>query len=328
MRRRDFISFLGGAAATTWPRVPRAQQAGKVYRVGILQPLPRAQDGNNFDALLQGLRELGYFEGQNLVIEFRSSDGHDDRFPDLATELIRLNVDLIVTRGTPAALAAKNATKAIPIVMAAIGDPVENGVVASLARPGANVTGLSSSVTDLQAKRLELLKELVPGIARIALLTNIGNPNEQLNWKETERAAQFLGVAARLLDVRKIEDIGRAFDSASEQRTDALVVAVDGFLTRNRQLITDLAVKHRLPAIYPSREFIDPGGLASYGPSYVDLYRRAAPYVDKILKGANPSDLPVMQPTKFEFVINLRAAKAIGLTVPPILITRADEVIE
>ena len=328
MRRREFITLLGGAAATTWPQVPRAQQAGKLYRIGILQPAPRAQDGINFDALLQGLLELGYIEGQNLVIEFRSADGRDERFPDLVTELIRLNVDLIVTRGTPAALAAKNATRTIPIVMAAIGDPVENGVIASLARPGANVTGLSASVTELQAKRLELLKELVPRIARIAYLTNIGNPNEQLNWKEMERAAQFLGVAVKLLDVRKPEDIGRAFDDASEQRIDALVVSVDGFLATNRQLIVDLALKHRLPAIYASREFINPGGLASYAPSYLDLYRRAAPYVDKILKGANPSELPVMQPTKFEFVINLNTAKALGLTVPSALLTRADEVIE
>ena len=266
MRRREFITLLGGAAATTWPQVPRAQQAGKLYRIGILQPAPRAQDGINFDALLQGLLELGYIEGQNLVIEFRSADGRDERFPDLVTELIRLNVDLIVTRGTPAALAAKNATRTIPIVMAAIGDPVENGVIASLARPGANVTGLSASVTELQAKRLELLKELVPRIARIAYLTNIGNPNEQLNWKEMERAAQFLGVAVKLLDVRKPEDIGRAFDDASEQRIDALVVSVDGFLATNRQLIVDLALKHRLPAIYASREFINPGGLAFLRP--------------------------------------------------------------
>ena len=210
--------------------------------------------------------------------------------------------------------------------MAAIGDPVEMAS-SPVSRGRAQCHRAKFLVTDLQAKRLELLKELVPGIARIALLTNMGNPNERLNWKETERAAQFLGVAARLLDVAS-RDVGRVFDSASEQRTDALVVAVDGFLTRNRQLIADLAVKHRLPAIYPSREFIDPGGLASYGPSYPDLYRRAALYVDKILKGANPSDLPVMQPTKFEIVINLKAAKAIGLTVPPILITRADEVID
>ena len=328
MRRREFITLVGGAVATAWPQLPRAQQAGKVYRIGILQPVTRTQDGINFDAFLQGMRELGYIEGQNLVIDFRSADGRNERFPDLVTELIRLKVDLILTRGTPAAQAAKNATRTIPIVMAALGDPVENGIIASLARPGANVTGLSSSVTEVQAKRLELLKELVPRISRIAFLAGIGNPNEQTNWKEMDRAAQSLGIAAMRLDVRKPEDIERAFDDASEQRTDALVVSLDGFIVANRQPIVDFAVKHRLPAIYASREFIDSGGLASYGPSFRDLYHRAALYVDKILKGANPSDLPVMQPTKFEFVINLKAAKAIGLTVPPTMLTRADEVIE
>jgi putative ABC transport system substrate-binding protein len=195
MRRREFITLLGGAAATTWPQVPRAQQAGKLYRIGILQPAPRAQDGINFDELLQGLLELGYIEGQNLVIEFRSADGRDERFPDLVTELIRLNVDLIVTRGTPAALAAKNATRTIPIVMAAIGDPVENGVIASLARPGANVTGLSASVTELQAKRLELLKELVPRIARMRNSLILVTPMNNLKrWSER----RISGVAVKL----------------------------------------------------------------------------------------------------------------------------------
>jgi putative ABC transport system substrate-binding protein len=325
--RREFITLLGGAAVA-WPLAARAQQTGKVYRIGILETTSQALNSTNLDAFRKGLHEFGYIEGQNLVIEYRSANGRDERFPSLATELVRLNVDLILTRGTPAALAAKYATTTIPIVLSGLGDPVANGVVASLAHPGANVTGLSASTTELQAKRLELLTELVPRVARIAFLTNLGNPNEQLNWEQTDTAARVLGIRPQLLDVQKPEDFGRAFDDASEQRADALVVASDGLLSRNRQLIVDLAAKHRLPAIYASGEFINPGGLASYAPNFSDLYRRAATYVDKILKGAKPVDLPVELPTKFELVINLKTAKALGLTVPPTLLTRADEVIE
>jgi putative tryptophan/tyrosine transport system substrate-binding protein len=328
MRRRDFIKVIAGATAV-YPFVVRAQQqVGKVYRIGILEPTSQALNGDNFDAFRQGLHEFEYIEGQNLVIEYRSADGHNERFPNLATELARLNMDLILARGTPAALAAKNATRTIPIVLLGIGDPVEQGVVASLAHPGANITGLSASATELYAKRLELLTELVPRVARIAFLTNMSNPNEQFNWQQIERAARVLGIRPQLLDVRKPEDFERTFNDASEQRIDALVVALDGLLSQNRQIIVDLAAKHRLPAVYGSSEFILPGGLAAYGPSYSDLYRHAANYVDKILKGARPADLPVELPTKFQLVINLKTAKSPGLTIPPTILARADEVIE
>jgi putative ABC transport system substrate-binding protein len=328
MQRRKFITLLGGVAAAL-PIAARAQQpAGKVYRIGILEPTSQALNGDYFDAFRQGLHEFEYIEGQNLVIEYRSAYGHNERFPNLATELVGLNVDLIVARGTPAALAAKNATRTIPIVLLGIGDPVAQGVVASLAHPGANITGLSAVATELYAKRLELLTELVPRVARIAFLTNMGNPNEQLNWEQIETAARALGIRSQLLDVRKPEDFGRAFDDASKERVDGLVVALDGLLVENQRSIVDLAAKHRLPAVYGSSEFIIPGGLAAYGPSYSDLYRRAANYVHKILKGAKPADLPVELPTKFQLLINLKTAKALGLTVPPTLVSRADEVIE
>jgi putative ABC transport system substrate-binding protein len=328
MKRREFITILGGAAVA-WPLAARAQQqVANVYRIGILEPTPRALNGDTFDAFRRGLHEFEYIEGQNLVIEYRSADGHNERFPNLATELARLNVDLILARGTPAALAAKNATRTIPIVLLGVGDPVAQRLVASLAHPGANITGLSAVATELYAKRLELLTELVPRVARIAFLTNMSNPNEQLNWEQIETAARALGIGSQLLDVRKPEDFGRTFDDASEQHVDGLVVALDGLLLENQQIIIDLAVKHRLPAVYGSSEFIIHGGLAAYGPSYPDLYRRAANYVHKILKGARPADLPVELPTKFQLLINLKTAKALGLDVPLQLQQRADEVIE
>src|SRR5258708_9600355 len=264
----------------------------------------------------------------NLVIEYRSGDGREERFPDLAIELARLNVDLILARGTPAALAAKNATRIIPIVFIGIGDSVANSIVASLAHPGANITGLSASATELYAKRLELFSELVPPVAPVAFLTNMGNPNEQFNWQQIERAARVLRIRPQLLDVRKPEDFERTFNDASEQRIDALVVALDGLLSQNRQIIVDLAAKHRLPAVYGSSEFIIAGGLAAYGPNYSDLYLRAANYVDKILKGTRPADLPVELPTKFQLVINLKTSKSRGLTIPPTILARAYEVIE
>jgi putative ABC transport system substrate-binding protein len=233
-----------------------------------------------------------------------------------------------VTRGTPAISAAKNATKTIPVVMAASGDPLGAGVVAGLARPGGNVTGLSAFVTELQAKRLELLRELVPRINRIAALLNMSIPAEPPQWEETKAAARTLAIEPQLLDVRKPEDLGRAFETAIRQRADALVVGINVLTQANRRPIADLATKHRLPAIYASREFVDAGGLVALGVSYPDLYRRAATYVDKILKGAKPADLPIEQPTKFELIINLKTAKALGLEVPPMLLARADEVID
>ena len=325
-KRREFITLLGGTAA--WPLAARAQQAGKVHRIGVLETISTTLNVANFYALREGLRQLGYAEGQNLVIEYRSADGRDDRFPGLARELLALKVDVIVTRGTPAAKAVKNATSTVPVVMTASGDPVGVGLVTSLARPGGNITGLSAIVGELSPKRLELIKEIVPGLARIAVLANTSNDAVRRDWARIETAARSLGVQSQLLDLRESDALGPTFDDASARRADALVVVIDAITQANQQRIVDLAMKHRLPAIYSSREFVDAGGLISYGVSYPDLYRRAATYVDKILKGTKPADLPVVQPTKFELVINLKTAKALGIEVPPTLLARADEVIE
>jgi putative ABC transport system substrate-binding protein len=329
MNRREFMRLLGGAAAA-WPLVTRAQQPIRVYRIGVLEMSPAATNADNFDALRKGLRELGYVEGQNLVLDYRSADGRSERFPQLAAELLRLNVDLIVTRGTLAVMAAKNATGTVPIVMAASGEPVGTGIVAGLAHPGGNVTGLSALTTELVAKRLELMRETVASVRRIAFLQNMENPVALSQWEEFKTAAPLLGLEASQaqLLVRKPEDVVRAFDTAIAQRTDAILVGNDSVTLTNRWRVVELAAKHRLPAIYNNRVFIDAGGLMAYGVSYPDLYRRAAIFVDKILKGANPADLPVEQPTKFELVINLKTAKALGLEIPPTLLARADEVIE
>jgi len=330
MRRREFMAVIGGgAAAASLPvRRARAQAAGRTWRVGMLDPSPAALNTANLDAFKQTLRQLGYVEGQNLVIEFRSGEGRIERFPQLAAELLHLRVDVIVTRGTPAALAAKRATTTIPIVMAAIGEPVETGMVASLSRPGGNVTGLSAFTTELTAKRVEIMREVLPALARIAMVDNMGNSSVPPQWDETKRAALALGIAPRLYDVRKPEDIEPAFDAVIAQRTDAVSVGNDSVVLANRARIVELAAKHRLPTIYATREFVDAGGLLSYAPHYPDLYRRAASFVDRILKGAKPGDLPVEQPSKFEIVVNLKAARALDLTLPLTLLARADEVLE
>jgi putative ABC transport system substrate-binding protein len=327
MKRREFIT-LAGSVAAAWPLAARAQQPAKNYRIGILETVSPSSNAKNIDALRRGLREFGYVENQNYVLEYRSADGDAGRFPGLADELVRLRADLIVTRGTPAARAAKNATESIPIVMAAIGEPLGMGVVASLARPGGNVTGLSAFVTELAGKRVELVKELRPGHSIAAFFSNMSNPVVAPQWEETRKAAQTLGIEVTLLDVRTKDDIPAAFETAAARRVDTLLVGIDGLIQENRQLIADLAAKHRLPAIYPSREFVDAGGLMAYGVSYPDLYFRSASLIDKIFRGAKPGDLPVEQPTKLEFIVNLKAASALGLTVPPLLIARADEVIE
>ncbi len=327
MQRREFITLLGGTVAA-WPLAARAQQPTRVWRIGVLEILGRTPNAKDFNAFRQGLQELGYVEGQNLIFEYRSADGNNGRLPGLASELVRLNVDVIVTRTTVAALAAKKATQTIPIVMAACGDPLGSGLVASLARPGGNITGLSSVAAELTGKRIELLKDMVPKIARISAIFNMTNPIHVTEWSEAEKAARSVGILPQLLDVRKQEDIERAFDTARDQHADALLVGADTLTELNHTLIIELAVSHRLPAIYVWREFVDAGGLIYYGPSYPDLYRRAATYVDSILKGTKPADLPIQQPIKFEMVINLKAAKALGLAVPLSLIDRADEVIE
>ena len=327
MRRREFIAALGGAAVVG-PHAARAQQPGKIWRIGVLDTVPATLNAANIDAFRQELRRLGYVDGTNLIIEYRSSAGRPERFPDLAAELLQLHVDLIVTRGTPAVLAAKKATATLPIVMAAIGEPVETGMVASLAKPGGNVTGLSAFVTELTAKRVEIMREVVSGVSRIALLDNMANGSVPAQWDETKRVAAILGMQSRLYDVRKPEDIEAAFNAMAAQQTDALLVGLDSVVIANRARVVELAAKQRLPAIYASREFVESGGLLSYGPHYGDLYRRAAIYVDKIFKGAKPADLPVEQPTKLEIIINLKAARALDLTMPPTLLARADEVIE
>jgi len=324
--RRAFIGSLVGSLLAA--PFAEAQQAGKVYRIGVLEPTSMALNAANLDAFRKGLRELGYVEGRNMMIEYRSADGRSERFPDLAAELVRLKVDVILTRGTPAVMAAKNATGTIPVVMAASGDPVLSGVVSSLARPGGNVTGLSAVVVEVSGKRLELIREVAPGVSRVAALFNMSNPNDALQWKETETAAPTLRVQLQLLDVRKPGDFAGAFDAAVKGRAGALFVGLDALTWANHRPIVELAAKHRLPAIYGGREFVNAGGLIAYGVSYPHLYHRAASYVDKILKGAKPADLPIEQPTKFELVINLKTAKALGLTIPQSLLGRADEVIQ
>ena len=325
MDRRAFIGTLTSGLLAA-PLAAEAQQAGKVYRIGVLERTSTTINAPNLDGFRQGLQELGYVEGKNFVIEYRSADGRDERYPGLAAELVRLKVDLILTRGTPAALAAKNATGTIPVVITGLADPVGQGIVASLARPGGNVTGVSAIVTELYAKRVELLRELLPRASRIAALFNMSNPSLPPAWKEIETAVRSLGIEPQLLDVRKPEDLRPAFDGAVRQRAEALVVGLDTLTQASQRVIVDLAARHRLPAVYASMEFS--GGLVIYGVNYPDHYRRAATFAERIFKGAQPGDLPVERPTKFELVINLKTAKALSLTIPQSLLQRADRVIE
>jgi putative ABC transport system substrate-binding protein len=322
-RRRFLLTSVAGALAA--PLAARAQ-AGKVYRIGVLDPTPVAQNVANLDGFLQGMRELGYTEGRNFVIEYRSPEGPAKRFSDQARELVRLKVDLILTRGTPAVTAAKNATRTIPIVMAASGDPVGAGVVTELARPGGNVTGLSALTAEVSGKRLQLLKEAVPGAHRFAAVLDRASPGTA--WLEMERAARSMGLQPEVLYVEKAEDLATAFDAAVKRRADAVLVGLGPVIQNNVDRVVELAARHRLPSGFFSREFVVVGGLMAYGVSYPHSYRRAASYVDKIFKGAKPGDLPIEQPTKFELVINLKTAKTLGLTIPPALLARADQVIE
>ena len=274
------------------------------------------------------MRDLGYAEGKNLIIEYRSAEGRLERLAELATELVRAKVDVIVPRGTNAALAAKNATGVIPIVAVQVGSPQESGLAKSLAHPGENVTGLSSVSAELYEKRLELIKETVAGVKRIGGLTNLSNPDAANSWKRIATEGQSLGVQLQLLDVRKADDLTQSFDAAVKQGVGALIVIGSSLMQPNRDLIVALAAKHRLPAIYPGREFVDAGGLMSYAIDYPTLFYRAASLVDRIVKGAKPADIPVEQPTKFELVINLKAAKALGLTIPQSVLLRADQLIQ
>lgn len=324
MRRREFLALVGCAAA--WPRATYAQ--AKVYTVGILETVSRVQNQANFAALLSGLRELGYVEGKNLRVDYRSADGKGERFPALAAELVRNRVDVIVTRGTPAARAAKAATATIPIVMAAIGEPLGVGVVASLAHPGGNVTGLSAFVTELSGKRIELLKEAFPSISAVGHLNNLGNPVAPPQWEATRAVASQLRLKAELFDVRNEADIVQAFSAMADRHMGALTVGIDFLIQAYAARIVELAAQWRIPTAYPTREMVEAGGLLSYGVNYPHLYFRAAKLIDKVLKGTPPADLPVEQPTKLEFVVNQRTAKALNLQLSPSLLARADEVIE
>jgi putative ABC transport system substrate-binding protein len=302
-----------------------AQQTGKVPRIGYLSAGPVTEPARRV-AFRQGLQELGYVDGKNIIIEYQYADGKPNRLPTLAAELVRLKVDVIVTSGTAATRPAKEATATIPIVMAQDNDPVRNGFVASLARPGGNITGLSTLSPQLSGKRLELLKEIVPRLGRVAVFDNSTAANTQA-LKETELAAEAFGVKLQYLDVRSPTDIEAAFRKASKSRADAVLMLPNPVHFSQRRQIAELAIKNRLPVIYGRPEYVEAGGLINYGVSFADLDRRAATYVDKILKGAKPADLPVEQPSKFEFVINLKAAKHIGLTIPPNVLARADRVI-
>ncbi|HEY7039495.1 MAG TPA: ABC transporter substrate-binding protein [Methylomirabilota bacterium] len=325
MNRRQFIHLLTGGLLAA-PRTAHAQPTEKLYRIGMLERTPPLTNLANVNGFRNGLRERGYVEGESFIIEYRSADGRDDRFPGLAAELVQMQVHLILTRGTPAAMAAKNATARIPVVFTGVGDPVGQGIVASLAHPGRNVTGLSAAVTEIFPKRVQLLRELVPRAVRIGALFNMSNPALPPQWREVETAARSLGFEALLLDVRRAEDLAPAFDAAGRQRMDALMVGLDTLTQANQQVIVDLAARRRLPAIYASMEFV--GGLAVYGVNYPEMYRQAASFAHKIFKGAKPADLPVEEPTKVELVINVRTARALGLVIPQSVLFRADQVIE
>ena len=329
MNRRGTVLALVALGAA--PLAAEAQQAAKIARIGYLVANP-ATNPHLHEAFRQGLRDLGYVEGRNVVIEYRSAEGKLERFPALAAELVALKVDVIVTGGgTLAPLAAKQATKTLPIVFATAADPVTSGLVTSLARPGGNVTGLSGLIPELVGKRLEQLKQAVPGVSRVAVLWQpgeVGERTEKDMLKEAEVAGRALGVRLQFVEVRGPADFDRAFSDMTSARAGALIVLGGTiFLTERRRLV-GLAAKNRLPAVYPAREYVDAGGLMAYGPNVADLFRRAASYVDKILKGAKPADLPVEQPTKLELVINLKAAKVLGITIPQSILIRADEVIQ
>ena len=309
------------------PLAADAQQAGKVARIGYVGVSSASAVPHADEAFRHGLRDLGYVEGQNIAIEYRWAEGQLDRLPDLAAELVRLKVDVIVASSTPTALAAKNATRTIPIVFVTAGDPVGSGLVAGIARPGGNITGLSLLAPEIVAKQLQLLKEAVPQASRVAVLSNPANPYTALMVKETEAAARSLGMWVQLLGVRGADAFDSAFSAVTKGRASALFVLFDPFLFAHRTRIAEFANKNRLPAMYPHREYAETGGLMAYGADIRDNFRRAATYVHKILTGTKPADLPVEQPTKFELVINLKTAKSLALTIPPSVLVRADEVI-
>jgi putative tryptophan/tyrosine transport system substrate-binding protein len=325
MRRREFIRLLGGAVVA-WPLASSAQS--KIARIGFMGNSTAALEANLVDAFREGLREHGYEEGRNIAIEYRWADGEYERFPALVTELIAAKVDVIVTAGTPAALAMKKATTTVPLVMVAVGDPVGTGLVPSLARPGGNLTGLSSIAPDLEGKRLQLLREVVPALSHVAMFVNSLNPFHVSSMRQARAAAQAMGIKLQLHDISKSEDLDGAFAAIREERPDALLILADRVFLHNRERLMDFTKEQRLPNVNAYKELVEVGGLMSYGPSYEDMHKRAAIYVDKILKGAKPADLPIEQPSKFTFIVNLKAAKALGITVPSQLLGLADQLIE
>src|SRR5262245_7079139 len=323
MRRREFITLLGGAAVG-WPLAARAQQARQIWRIGYI----RHEQFPTQDALFECLRELGYVEGQNIIIERRYAHGRAENFQAFAAEMVRLQADVIIVVTTPAALAAKNATATIPIVIPVAIDPVGTGLISNLARPGGNITGGAVLFSELATKRLELLRETVSGLSRTAVLWNAANPANALPWRETQAAARALGVTLQSHEVRGPTDFALAFARMAEGRPDALLVLQDELTASYDKEIADFAIQNRLPSVMAAKLAVEAGGLMSYGPRFPEMMRSAAYQVDKILRGANPADLPMEQPAKFELVVNLKTAKAIGLTIPTSLLARADEVIE
>ena len=324
MRRRDFLT--GIVVSSTVPLTARAQQPGKLPTIGFLGASPSIES-DRVAAFVQRLRELAWIDGRNLVIEYRWAEGRNERYAEAAAELVRLKVDIIVTVATPATLAAKQATTVIPIVFGAASDPIRTGLVESLARPGGNVTGLSNQISDTGGKKLEFMREIVPSLRQVAILANVGNPAAVLDMVEAQAAARKLGLEVTTSEIRRAADIAPAFD-ALKGHADALYVCTDPLVNTHRIRVNILALAARLPTIHSLREYVEAGGLMSYGPNIPDLLRRAADFVDKILHGARPVDIPVEQPTKFDLVINLTTAKALGLTIPPSLLARATEVIE
>ena len=327
MNRRRFITLLGGGAA--WPLAARAQQAGKVYRIAYLGTSSAALERPLVGAFLQSLQELGHVEGKTFVIDYQWAEGQYDRLPDLAVELVRFKPDVIVTTGTPGTLAAKRATDTIPIVFASSGNPINTGLVASLNRPGGNVTGFTISGKEMEGKRLQLLKDAVPRLSRFAVIWNSANPAAMDFFQLTRSAAAALSLTLQpITDVRHVEDFNNAFSTIAAAKPDAMIVLTDRFLLAHRAEIVNFVAASRLLTMYPYRGYVEAGGLMSYAPSDLDQFRRAAAYVDNILKGAKPADLPVQEPIKFEFIINLKTAKALGITIPQALLVAADEVIE
>jgi len=323
VKRRAFIGLLGGAA--TWPLTARAQRAGrKIVTIGVLaiEPWPP------IDTFRRALGDLGYIEGKNVRFEYRYAKGRNERFPELANELVGLNVDVILTWSTDAVLAAKQATTTIPIVMGAVGDPLGIDIVTDLARPGGNITGFSSRAAELEAKRLQLLKEVVPGLSRVAILFNPTNHYMPLALKSAQRGAQTLDVTLAIYEVYDTASLDAAFVTLTKDRPDGLLVPGDPFLVSQRSRIAQFAIENKLPSVYSLREYIEAGGLIAYTPNYDDLFRRAATYVDKILKGAKPGELPIEQSTKFHLMINFQTARTLGVILPPTLLARADEVID